>query len=152
VCALAEGKSAEITTLTQAMTPNPIAINPDCRAIDALREMNDRGLRHFRSSKTEGSWSSRAAISRGRRIDRLDEERSCENAFADRQGRGLIKRCHSPMEATAWSPGDALNVLIVYGTTEGQTRKIAEWTATHIRERGHQAELRDSAALLRFGS
>ena len=40
-----------------------------------------------------------------------------------------------------------MNVLIVYGTTEGQTRKIAEWTATHIRERGHQAEQRDSAAL-----
>ena len=40
-----------------------------------------------------------------------------------------------------------MNVLIVYGTTEGQTRKIAEWMATRIRERGHQAELRDSAAL-----
>jgi len=40
-----------------------------------------------------------------------------------------------------------VNVLIVYGTTEGQTRKIAEWTATHIHERGHQVELRDSAAL-----
>jgi menaquinone-dependent protoporphyrinogen oxidase len=40
-----------------------------------------------------------------------------------------------------------LNVLIVYGTTEGQTRKIAEWTTTRIRERGHQAELLDSAAL-----
>ena len=40
-----------------------------------------------------------------------------------------------------------MNVLIVYGTTEGQTRKIAAWTATHIRERGHQVELRDSAAL-----
>jgi menaquinone-dependent protoporphyrinogen oxidase len=40
-----------------------------------------------------------------------------------------------------------VNVLIIYGTTEGQTRKIAEWTATHIRERGHQVELRDSARL-----
>ena len=39
-----------------------------------------------------------------------------------------------------------MNVLIVYGTTEGQTRKIAERTAAHIRERGHQVELRDSAA------
>ena len=37
-----------------------------------------------------------------------------------------------------------LNVLVVYGTTEGQTRKIAERT---IRECGHQAVLRDSAAL-----
>jgi menaquinone-dependent protoporphyrinogen oxidase len=40
-----------------------------------------------------------------------------------------------------------VNVLIIYGTTEGQTRKIAEWTATHLRERGHQVELRDSAGL-----
>jgi menaquinone-dependent protoporphyrinogen oxidase len=39
-----------------------------------------------------------------------------------------------------------LNVLIVYGTTEGQTRKIAEWTATRIGELGHQSELLDSAA------
>jgi menaquinone-dependent protoporphyrinogen oxidase len=46
----------------------------------------------------------------------------------------------------ASAPGDALNILIVYGTTEGQTRKIAEWTATHMREHSHQAELRDSAA------
>lgn len=41
-----------------------------------------------------------------------------------------------------------MNILIVYGTTEGQTRKIAEWTATRIRERRHEAELRDSAALV----
>jgi menaquinone-dependent protoporphyrinogen oxidase len=41
-----------------------------------------------------------------------------------------------------------MDVLIVYGTTEGQTRKIAEWTATHIRERNHHVELRDSAALM----
>jgi menaquinone-dependent protoporphyrinogen oxidase len=40
-----------------------------------------------------------------------------------------------------------VNVLIVYGTTEGQTRKIAAWTAAHLRERGRQVELRDSAAL-----
>jgi len=40
-----------------------------------------------------------------------------------------------------------MNVLIVYGTTEGQTRKIAEWAATRIRELGHQVELRDSASL-----
>ena len=40
-----------------------------------------------------------------------------------------------------------MNVLIVYGTSEGQTRKIAAWTATHIRERGHQVELHDIAAL-----
>jgi menaquinone-dependent protoporphyrinogen oxidase len=40
-----------------------------------------------------------------------------------------------------------MNVLIVYGTTEGQTRKVAERTATHVRERGHQVELRDGASL-----
>ncbi|TIT86178.1 MAG: protoporphyrinogen oxidase, partial [Mesorhizobium sp.] len=39
-----------------------------------------------------------------------------------------------------------MNVLIVYGTTEGQTGKIAARTAMHIHERGHQVELLDSAA------
>ena len=39
-----------------------------------------------------------------------------------------------------------MNVLIIYGTTEGQTRKIAEWRAARVRERGYQAELYDSAA------
>src|SRR5271169_2792409 len=39
-----------------------------------------------------------------------------------------------------------MNVLIVYGTTEGQTRKIAEWTATHARKLGHKVELRDSTS------
>ena len=43
--------------------------------------------------------------------------------------------------------GDVVNVLIIYGTTEGQTRKIAEWTARHVRESGHVVELRDSAVL-----
>jgi CBS domain-containing protein len=44
---LAQGKSAEITTLAQAMTPNPITITPDSRAIDALREMGNRGFSHL---------------------------------------------------------------------------------------------------------
>jgi menaquinone-dependent protoporphyrinogen oxidase len=39
-----------------------------------------------------------------------------------------------------------MNVLIVYGTTEGQTRKIAEWTATHARKLGQKVELLDSAS------
>ena len=34
-----------------------------------------------------------------------------------------------------------MTVLIVYGTSEGQTRKIAEWTAKHVRSRGRQVEL-----------
>lgn len=38
-----------------------------------------------------------------------------------------------------------MNLLIVYGTTEGQTRKVAERMATDIRGRGHQVELLDSA-------
>jgi menaquinone-dependent protoporphyrinogen oxidase len=41
-----------------------------------------------------------------------------------------------------------VKILIVYGTTEGQTRKIAGWIAGRVRQRGHEAELRDSAALL----
>lgn len=40
-----------------------------------------------------------------------------------------------------------MNVLIIYGTTEGQTQKIATWTATRIREEGHRVGLVDSAAL-----
>lgn len=40
-----------------------------------------------------------------------------------------------------------MNVLIVYGTTEGQTRKVATWTEARVRERGHQVKLLDSAAL-----
>lgn len=40
-----------------------------------------------------------------------------------------------------------MNILIVYGTTEGQTRKVTEWTKARILEQGHQVELRDSAAL-----
>ena len=42
-------------------------------------------------------------------------------------------------------------VLVLYGTTEGQTRKIAERAAVQIRERGHQAALRDGAALASEG-
>jgi menaquinone-dependent protoporphyrinogen oxidase len=38
-----------------------------------------------------------------------------------------------------------VNVLIAYGTTEGQTRKIAEWAAKYIRERDHLVELTDSS-------
>lgn len=41
-----------------------------------------------------------------------------------------------------------MKILIIYGTTEGQTRKIAEWTADRIHQRGHDVELRDSAALV----
>jgi menaquinone-dependent protoporphyrinogen oxidase len=43
-------------------------------------------------------------------------------------------------------PEEAVKILVVYGTTEGQTRKIAEWTASRLRQQGHQVELRDSAS------
>ena len=38
-------------------------------------------------------------------------------------------------------------ILIVYGTTEGQTRKIARRIATVAEARGHEARLVDGAAL-----
>jgi len=37
------------------------------------------------------------------------------------------------------------SLLVVYGTTEGQTRKIAEFIAAAFRERGVEVELVDSA-------
>ena len=43
---LARGKSVARTTLEKAMTPNPVTVTPDQRAIDALRAMSDGGFRH----------------------------------------------------------------------------------------------------------
>jgi menaquinone-dependent protoporphyrinogen oxidase len=40
-----------------------------------------------------------------------------------------------------------MRVLIVYGTTEGQTRKIAWRISARARELGHEAQLHDSADL-----
>jgi CBS domain-containing protein len=72
---LAEGKSAEVTTLAQAMTPNPITITPDNRAVDALREMSNRGFRHLPVVESGRIWG---VVSRGdflgMEIDRLDED------------------------------------------------------------------------------
>jgi CBS domain-containing protein len=72
---LAEGKSAEVTTLAHAMTPNPITITPNSRAIDALREMSNRGFRHLPVVESERIWG---VVSRsdflGMEIDRLDED------------------------------------------------------------------------------
>jgi CBS domain-containing protein len=72
---LAEGKNAEVTTLVHAMTPNPITITPDSRAIDALREMSNRGFRHLPVVESGRIWG---VVSRsdfmGMEIDRLDEE------------------------------------------------------------------------------
>ena len=37
-----------------------------------------------------------------------------------------------------------MNILLVYATTEGQTRKIAEFSAERLRALGHEVDLRDS--------
>ena len=72
---LAEGNNAEVTTLAHAMTPNPITITPDNRAIDALREMSNRGFRHLPVVESGRIWG---VVSRsdfmGMEIDRLDDE------------------------------------------------------------------------------
>ena len=72
---LAEGKSAEVTTLAHAMTPNPITITPNSRAINALREMSNRGFRHLPVVESGRIWG---VVSRsdflGMEIDRLDED------------------------------------------------------------------------------
>ena len=75
VRALAEGKNAEVTTLVQVMTPNPIALAADSRAIDVLREMSNRGFRHLPVVEDGKIWG---VVSRsdfmGMEIDRLDDE------------------------------------------------------------------------------
>ena len=42
---LAEGRKAEETTLSQAMTADPVTISPENHAIDALHEMSNYGFR-----------------------------------------------------------------------------------------------------------
>lgn len=37
-----------------------------------------------------------------------------------------------------------MKILVAYGTTEGQTRKIAEFVARHLREAGNDVQLHDS--------
>jgi CBS domain-containing protein len=72
---LAEGKSAETTSLGQAMTRNPVTVAPTTRAIDALREMNDCGIRHLpvlENDKILGVVS--RGDFKGMEIDRLDED------------------------------------------------------------------------------
>ena len=72
---LAQGKNAEVTTLAQTMTRNLITINPDSRAIDALREMSNRGFCHLPVVESGRIWG---VVSRGdfkgMEIDQLDEE------------------------------------------------------------------------------
>jgi len=72
---LAQGKNAEATILSQVMTPNPVTISPDSRAIDALRTMNERGFRHLpvvESGKLVGIIT--RSTFQGMEIDQLDTE------------------------------------------------------------------------------
>ncbi len=75
VRALAEGKNSEATRLRHAMTPNPVTASPTSRAIDALREMSNRGFRHLPVVEDGRIWGvvSRGDF-RGMEIDRLDDD------------------------------------------------------------------------------
>jgi CBS domain-containing protein len=72
---LAEGNDAAVTNLAQAMTPDPVTIAPESRAIDALQTMSDGGFRHLPVVENERIWGivSRGDF-KGMEIDQLDEE------------------------------------------------------------------------------
>jgi CBS domain-containing protein len=63
------------TTLAQSMTPDPVTIAPDSRAIDALRLMSNKGFRHLPVVEDGKIWGvvSRGDF-RGLELDRLEEE------------------------------------------------------------------------------
>jgi len=71
---LAAGEGPKVA-LSKAMTPNPLTVDPDQRAIDALRIMSDGGFRHVPVVEHGRIWGvvSRADF-KGMEIDRLDEE------------------------------------------------------------------------------
>ena len=75
VRALARGENAALTTLAQSMTPEPVTIAPESRAIDALRLMGDRGCRHLPVVENGRIWG---VVSRGdfkgSELDQLDDE------------------------------------------------------------------------------
>jgi CBS domain-containing protein len=72
---LAQRKDAAAITLADVMTPNPVTITPQLRAIDALRAMSDGGFRHLPVVENGAIWG---VVSRGdfkgTEIDQLDEE------------------------------------------------------------------------------
>ena len=72
---LAQGKSVARTTFDKAMTPNPVTVSSDQRAIDALRAMSEGGFRHVPVVEDGRIWGivSRGDF-KGMEIDRLDEE------------------------------------------------------------------------------
>ena len=59
---LANGEDAAATLLAKAMTPKPVTVTPDSRAIDALRAMSDGGFRHVPVTDNGGIWG---VVSRG---------------------------------------------------------------------------------------
>ena len=64
-----------MTTLAQVMTPDPITITPDSRAIDALRTMSDAGFRHLPVVENGRIWGIVSRVDfKGAEIDQLDEE------------------------------------------------------------------------------
>lgn len=72
---LAEGKDPGQTILAHAMTPDPVTIAPHCHAVDALRQMSNRGFRHLPVVEGGKIWG---VVSRGdfkgMEIDLLDED------------------------------------------------------------------------------
>lgn len=71
---LAKGNGGN-TALEQAMTPHPVTISPEQKAIDALRAMSDGGFRHVpvvERGRIVGIVS--RADFKGTEIDRMDEE------------------------------------------------------------------------------
>lgn len=48
-----------VTTLAESMTPNPVTIAPQSRAIDALRVMSDNGFRHLPVVENGRIWGRR---------------------------------------------------------------------------------------------
>jgi len=72
---LAEGGDPSKTALSEAMTPDPVTLKPQSRAIDALRAMNEGGFRHLPVLDNGRIWGvvSRGDFS-GVEIDRLEEE------------------------------------------------------------------------------
>lgn len=71
---LASGMTGKVA-LSYAMTPAPLSVTPDDRAIDALRIMSDGGFRHVPLVERGRIWGVvSCADFRGMEIDRLDEE------------------------------------------------------------------------------
>jgi CBS domain-containing protein len=72
---LAQGKNGATITLAQAMTPNPVTISPEKRAIDALRTMDTLGFRHLpvvENGRIVGIVT--RGLFQGMEIDQLDLE------------------------------------------------------------------------------